>query len=126
MLKASTLIWGAPIQAVKRSPAALFGTFFGQGPLALVEVVVAGCVLQIARFGSMAICDLNPESQVTSDLKGSALPFCCNLKGASNHKSRDLKARDLSLVCSNLGEILAIWALRFEITSVLRFAIWST
>ena len=47
-------------------------------------------MLQIARFAAIAICDSNRESQITSDLKGSALRFCCDLKKASNHKSRDL------------------------------------
>ena len=44
----------------------------------------------IARFGAIAICDSNRESQITSDSKGSALRFCCDLKKASNHKSHDL------------------------------------
>ena len=47
-------------------------------------------VLQIARFGAIAICDWNRESQIASDLKGSALRFCCDLKKASTHKSHDL------------------------------------
>ena len=47
-------------------------------------------MLQIARFGAIAICDSNRESQITSDLKGSALRFRCDLKKASNHKSHDL------------------------------------
>ena len=50
-------------------------------------------MLQIARFGVIAICDSNRESQITSDLKGLALRFCCDLKRGSNHKSRDLKVR---------------------------------
>ena len=33
-------------------------------------------------------CDC--ESQIASDLKGSALRFCCDLKKAANDKSRDL------------------------------------
>ena len=47
-------------------------------------------MLQIARSGAIAICDSNRESQITSDFKGSALRFCCDLKKASNHKLRDL------------------------------------
>ena len=63
-------------------------------------------MLQIARFGAIAICDSNRESQITSDLKGSALRFCCDLKKAPNHKSRDLNC-DLKRFCDcDLGFFL--------------------
>ena len=63
-------------------------------------------MLQIARFGAIAICDSNRESQITSDLKGSALRFCCDLKRGSNHKSRDLKVRFEPLFTAICGKCL--------------------
>ena len=62
-------------------------------------------VLQIARFGAIAICDSNRESQIASDLKGSALRFCCDLKRGSNHKSRDLKVRFEPLLQRFVGNV---------------------
>ena len=49
-----------------------------------------------------------------------------DLNRGSNHKSGDLKVRFEPAGDSDLGEILAIWAPRFQITSDLRFVIWST
>ena len=64
--------------------------FLGGVILREVLNVAQIAVLQIARFGVIGICDSNRESQLTSDLKSSALRFCCDLKKTSNHKSRDL------------------------------------
>ena len=48
-----------------------------------------------SKSRAIAICDVsNCESQITSDVKGSALRVCCDLKDpGSNHKSRDLKVQ---------------------------------
>ena len=63
------------------------------------------------------ICDSNRESQITSDLKGSALRFGCDLEKASNHKSRDLNC-DVKRFDSDFGGYSCdIWTPRFEITS---------
>ena len=79
----------------------------------------ASYVLQIARFGAIAICDSNRESRITSDLKGSALRFWCDLKRGSNHKSRDLNVR-FAAICGKFLRFglrdlksLAICDLRF-------------
>ena len=49
-----------------------------------------------------------------------------DLRRDSNHKSRDLKVRFELPETAICGKILAIWAPRFQITSDLRFVIWST
>ena len=53
------------------------------------------------------------KSQSASDLKGSALWFCCDLKRGSNHKLRDLKVRFEPLFAAICGNCLwsgsAIW-----------------
>ena len=58
-------------------------------------------------------------------LEASVLRICCDLKRVTNPQSCDSSLRFGPLFSSAiLGEILAIWDLRCEITSV--FAIWST
>ena len=45
-------------------------------------------MLQIAWFGAIVICDSNRESQITSDLKGSALRFSVSRRGGRNKWGR--------------------------------------
>ena len=66
-----------------------------------------GVFSRFGPFGAVAICDSNRESQITSSIEGVCAAILLRFCKRSFY--------------SDLWEILAIWALRFESTCDLRF-----